>query len=119
MTDLEPPPESSAYAELLADLARRPDAIEELAAEALRAHDDHAGACRLAWELYLAGTEQTGESFRGVRVAPVADVEAHLADVRATEAAAVDAVLHAAINITAGAHRATAALRDAADRRNA
>lgn len=68
---------------------------EELRAEAIRRHEDHAGACRLAYELYLAGTEQTTETFRGTRGDPVEDVRAHVAELRADRDAAAGKVREA------------------------
>lgn len=45
-----------------------------LTEELIRARKDHQDTCHLAWELYLAGTGQTGDSFRGVTQDPVTDV---------------------------------------------
>lgn len=42
--------------------------------ELIRIRRDHEGACKLAWELYLAGTGQTNESFRGTKGAPQDEV---------------------------------------------
>lgn len=47
---------------------------KQLKDECRRLKADHEGACRLAWQLYLAGTGQTNETFRGVRADPVEDV---------------------------------------------
>lgn len=44
---------------------------------------DYQEACRLAWELYLAGTEQTPTGYSSAIVDPVEDVRSHLADLRA------------------------------------
>lgn len=37
-------------------------------------HRDHEGACKLAWELYLAGTGKTNETFSGTEGDPVEEV---------------------------------------------
>lgn len=63
-------------AELLPEVA---PSLEErvvwLTEELIRSRRDHLGACRLAWELYLAGTGQTSETFSGVgRFGPVEEV---------------------------------------------
>ena len=61
-------------------------AKDEVVEELRRARADHEEACALAWELYLAGTEQTMESFRGVRSEdPVSDVIEHIANIKGTE----------------------------------
>lgn len=56
-----------------------------LTGELVRARKDHQGACRLAWELYLAGTGQTEAEFRGVSsLGPVEEVKLALMDARLT-----------------------------------
>lgn len=75
---VEVPEGLTAYAEIVDDLS--PD---ELRAECLRLRADHDETCRLAWELYCAGTEQDLDTFRGVGVGPVEDVRAHVDRLRA------------------------------------
>jgi hypothetical protein len=47
---------------------------EQVLEEILKLRRDHEGACKLAWELYLAGTGQTNENFRGTKGAPQDEV---------------------------------------------
>lgn len=81
---------TSGYREWLADLLPEvAPSLEErvvwLTEELIRARNDHQNTCRLAWELYLAGTGQNEAEFRGVSsLGPVEEVKIALLDARLT-----------------------------------
>ncbi|HEV2071063.1 MAG TPA: hypothetical protein VGR26_14835 [Acidimicrobiales bacterium] len=74
--------------------------------------NDYVEACRLAWRLYLTGTEQTPTAYRSAIVDPVEDVRAHLAELRAGLQMTRELAVMAQRKVEAAAARRQQAFRD-------